>query len=395
MIPKIIRILTYLLLVIYPSGVLLRLRVFSNVQVVPQDFIVFLIFCCCSIYFVKNKTKIFKDNFFKFQIFFLLVGLFSLLVNTFFYKDVNFIVSALYLVRYLIYLNLVNIHVFFEEFKNLKKLMYFSGVLILIIGFVQFIFYNNLQYLFYLGWDNHLYRLFSTFLDPNFAGAFYILLLFFFLQDIMQGKLIRGVSALILAFFTVIAVYVTYSRTALISLLAGLLSYGIVLKKFKLLLLLIIAGIALLLAVSESSIEGLNPLRTASTFERIKSISESGQIIIKNPVIGVGFDAFRYAQIRYGFRNRGGAAISNADAGTNNSFLFVLATTGILGFLVFIFSYFNLIYTLIKSRKMSNVILASSCIALIAGSLFTNTLFYTPILVWFFLMVGLKDELWN
>ena len=100
---------------------------------------------------------------------------------------------------------------------------------------------------------------------------------------------------------------------------------------------------ALLFVVSDTSVEGLNPFRTVSSGERLKSFNEGVYIFEKNSVLGVGFNTYRYAQVRYSIRNQIGAAGSNADAGTDNSWLFVAATTGIVGLVFFCLSYFYLL----------------------------------------------------
>lgn len=247
--------------------------------------------------------------------------------------------------------------------------------------------------LFYLGWDEHLYRLFSTLFDPNFAGMSLVIIFFLFLPKAVSKSFKRGYPFIIINFFTIVAIFITYSRTALIALFVGLVVLGILNHKIKHLLILILASMILLLTVSDTSIEGLNPFRTVSTRERVRSITEVTKIISSQPLEGVGFNAFRYAQVRYGFRTSVGVALSNSDAGTDNSFLFVEATTGIAGFLFYSLSYFFLIKTLMEEHKKSNMYIVSMIFSALAGSMFLNVLFYTPFLILFFLLIALREKL--
>ena len=66
--------------------------------------------------------------------------------------------------------------------------MLISGSLIVLLGFIQLMFYPALRNLYYLGWDEHLYRMFSTFLDPNFAGAFFVLFTLFVIDMSLRYK---------------------------------------------------------------------------------------------------------------------------------------------------------------------------------------------------------------
>ena len=102
-----------------------------------------------------------------------------------------------------------------------KKLMV-SGAIFIVFGYIQYLFYSNLRNLYYLGWDDHLYRLFSTFLDPNFAGIFLVLILlltvqYFFLERKTKIKIVIAMFSVL----ALIALYLTYSRSAFISMVLG------------------------------------------------------------------------------------------------------------------------------------------------------------------------------
>ena len=141
--------------------------------------------------------------------------------------------------------------------------------------------------------------------------------------------------------------------------------------------------------LSDTHVEGLNPLRTASSNGRLTGIVQSLEVFSKSPLYGVGFNAYRYAQLRYGLREPIGATISNADAGADNSFLLVLATSGVIGFSFYIMSFVFLIRNYFKNSNSYSHIGIAIVSSLFGGALFTNILFYTPIIGVFFMLIPL------
>ena len=277
--------------------------------------------------------------------------------------------------------------------------MLFSGALVVLIGYVQFFFYPRLKNLFYLGWDEHLYRMFSSFLDPNFAGAFFVMFFIFSLTFVDRFIKLKDFKKLFavstISVLTVVAVYLTYSRSAFLMLVLSVAIYLFLLKKRKLILLVIGAMILLIfLAPKSFKTEGTDFFRTASTYERVDSVRAAVNIFGKSPVIGVGFNAYRYALNRYEKMNNSFWQTTHSGAGTDNSFLFVLATTGIIGMT----SYFYLLYEIFKLGKENlkknkySLVLISIMIGLIAGSFFVNSLFYVFILEWVFIIAGFTES---
>lgn len=386
MIERSIRLLTYAFLAVFPFGLLVRFKLATNVYITPQDVIVGLLFML--LVFRKSRIKSFK-NYLLLQAIFLSVGLLSLLINQLIYRDVNVFVSVAYTMRYIMYLSLILVPQYFKNSVQLINAFVLSGTTLLLIGFFQLFFYSDMRPYIHLGWDNHLYRLVATFFDPNFVGVYFALFTLFLFIVVSKLPFKKSIPYLLLAFFSVVAVYVTYSRTALLSFVASLCVLAIFTKRLKLLLIFLFAGVAVLFLVSDTHIEGLNPFRTASVSHRFQTVLDTQKVIEKNTLIGVGFNAYRYAQIRYDLRSTAGASISNADAGSDNSYLFVLATVGIFGLIPYILSYWFLIKEIFSLRTVqSKIVIAMICCVLVS-SIFTNILFYTPILAWFFLSISL------
>lgn len=387
--------LHYLLLLAFPFGLLFRIHIFKNVYLIPQDIVVCVIAALSIFFYSKEKIRLTDNKFLFFQLLFIAVGLISLFINFFVFRDIDLIVSLLYALRYLVYVLLVAGIYFIPRENLLERFINISLITFLIAGFIQFVYFNDLRSYGSYGWDIHLYRLFSTLYDPNYAGVLYAIILFFFLSRVIEEKFSNSYKELAASFYSGIALFVTYSRTAIVGLTVGLLTVGILKKKVYAIVgsfLIVTVSIAL---VSNPKIEGLNPFRSVSSYERIKSIKEAFHIIQKSPVIGSGFNAYRYAQVRYGTRNVIGASISNADAGTDNSYLFVLATSGVIGFILFILSYLYLIKDLFFNIKKVGVFPLAIVVSVLAVSLFLNVLFYTPILTVLYIMITHKNQIFG
>ncbi|HUD10017.1 MAG TPA: O-antigen ligase family protein [Patescibacteria group bacterium] len=331
---------------------------------------------------------------------FSVIGLMSLLVNLPSLGVNNLFISSLYLVRWVAYaLIYVIVSEFEPKFKNkISYWLLFSGSIVIFLGYVQYFFYPNLRNLFYLGWDVHLYRMFSSFLDPNFAGAFFVLFFIFSLvlglKHFRKKENFKSGIIFLIAITDFIAVYLTYSRSALIMLIVTVVTYLIVQRQKRLIVAAIIGLIAIIFFLPKSfTTEGTNLLRTASGVARIESLQTGVKIFQQSPILGVGFDAYRYAQHKVGLNSLYWQVI-HSGAGTDNGFLFILATAGIVGLAAFLYILFS-IFSLAKQNLKKNiyaVVLFSGLAGLIIDGLFVNSLFYVLILEWVWILSSLTEK---
>src|SRR5690606_25872118 len=133
----------------------------------------------------------------------------------------------------------------------------------------------------------------------------------------------------------------------------------------------------------------------ASAQPRIMSWQNSFSIAADNQPFGVGYNSYRYAQVRYGILELDKSG--NAGAGADSSWIFILATSGITGFLSFTVFYFGLAWMSWKGIMFgSQSTVQAVCLAflaILAGlfvfSQFNNALFYTWILQIFWILAGL------
>lgn len=385
--------------ILFPLGELVRIDLSNTVAVSGIDFGVFIITVITLCIFVFKKNRI-SFVLLKPIVIFLAICFFSLLLNIAHLKQNELFVSFLYLVRFACYTSLYfAIRLTSSKLKQKIQLyMIVSGVLLLIGGYLQYFLYPSLRNLYYLGWDVHLYRMFGSFLDPNFLGAFFVLYFLFLLSFLFHTKVQSNkkffLSFIFLLLLTLIAIVLTYSRSAYLMFIVGVITFFMLRKPSSKIILgsliFISIGIISFFSFTKYS-EGTNLFRITSTKARLTTSQNALLIFQKNPVFGIGFNAYRYAQNRYRLidQTKNKVTIDHGGAGTDNSFLFVLATTGILGLL----AYGNLWYKVLFLGKKYNspLLIASSC-ALFVNAFFINSLFYPFIMVWMWTLIGIIEN---
>ncbi len=394
----VLKTLTLLLLILLPLGELLRFNVGNSIYIKPLDITAGLL--ALSFIIWLTYTKKIRGSFNWGLLLFPLVGLASLLVNSSWLQNTQLFVALLYLVRWVSYLSILFIIPFFEDTfkKKLFSLLLFDGLVVVFFGFLQYFFYSDIRSLVSIGWDDHMYRLFSTFYDPNFAGAFLVLYLFFasgFLYKAITSKDMKKLYIFgSIIGLTILAILLTFSRSALLMLFFGGSLLLILLKQKK----IILGGIALIIlyfiVVSPRFyIENTNLFRAASTGARLGSYNNAITIYQNSPILGVGFNTYRYAQQEYGFRKEVPKYPSNADAGVDNSFLFVLATTGIIGFAAFLIMWANILRNVVvyfrKRHDIWAAIFIASACGLFVNAFFINSLFFPAIVLWMWVFYSL------
>ena len=219
----------------------------------------------------------------------------------------------------------------------------------------------------------------------TYAGIFFVLF-FLFAINLFLKKNNRVIG--LIAIFTLGAIFLTFSRSALIMLIVSSnLLFILQDKKRMIVLLLSIILLALMVSSRYYNIENINLFRIVSTEARLETAGNAIKIIQGNSIFGVGFNAYRYAQLRYGFRNDKALMTSHADAGVDNSFLFVLTTTGIIG----LSSYLFLWHRILK-KYWANPVVTSSILGVFIGSLFINSLFYMPITLWMWILLAATEN---
>ena len=194
-----------------------------------------------------------------------------------------------------------------------------------------------------------------------------------------------------------IALLLTFSRSGWLMFSSVLLLFGL-LRSPKLLLVALLAGFLAYFAVPrvQTRISGITDPDDSAKL-RLVSWNRAWQIFLENPVFGVGFNLYRPAQERLGFFDPslsidrlGQVTGGQAGAGSDSSWLLVLATTGVMGLALYLLLYGQLFFKgLGNLNSHEHWVLALSLFGLLFESQFINSLFYPPILLWFWILVGL------
>ena len=160
------------------SGQLIKIPVFGSSGVITLDIAVAAL-CLLGSYKLKFKLK--KPPLFTGTAsVFILIAILSLVLTPLNLSFSEYLTSFFYTVRFTMYVFLGWI-IFSGAFPGLRNdiplMLLFSGLGLAVLGLLQFIFLPDMQFLAKSGWDPHYYRIVSTFLDPNFAGAYFALTL--------------------------------------------------------------------------------------------------------------------------------------------------------------------------------------------------------------------------
>lgn len=364
---KIAEKLTFVFLAIYPFGQLLNYEPFPGVRIHLIDFI--------GIVFLLFNLEFFKKNWIQ-----IVSVSFGSLV---FIKSFNFefFIGFLYYVRLLSYLSFSMVLVKLVKLnKKFKKLLLNSLFLISLfvsfLGWIQYLFLPDVRWLKIFGWDDHLYRMIGTFLDPGFLGIIltlaFLLSLFYYLKEKQRRHFFLSIILLFSVAFT-------YSRASFLSLVVGTLIAGFVMKNIKKSMLFVLLFGGLIFFLPRPSSEGVKLERIYSIDSRIENYKTTYQIFKQNPLFGVGFN--NLCSYKNNFLNIE-KKFSHSCSGSDSSILFLFATTGIVG----VFLIFKIIKDFVKRLAVSDFqtkIFLVSFFALFVHSQFTNSLFYPWVMGWF------------
>ncbi len=394
------QIIFFLLIFSFISGQVLSVELSNGIRISALDvsLILFLFGFFLQSKFRVEAVKRFIHIFIKYFGLFVLVCLVSLISQITRLRMGQIGISGLYLLRFGVYAGLLPVFALDKRLNKLGRLgLWWAGLGIAVLGLSQYFLYPDLRNLYYLGWDPHAYRVFGTFLDPNFTGI--ILVLEFFLTwYLWLGKNLSKmifVLGLVISFMTLL---LTYSRGSYLAFIAGVLVLVFwlnisLIRKIGLVSLGGVVFCALLWFLPRPGGEGVNLLRTLSVFSRIENSQEAWNIFLSSPAIGIGFNALRYWRDQTNL-TPGTQSLSHSGAGFHNSWLFVLATTGIMGFFAYIWIWAKVL-GMGKIKFISQIwdksgkqLLFVSAVAVFTHSLFDNSLFYPYVMTWMWILAG-------
>jgi O-antigen ligase len=398
-------------------GELYRLPIGPDNGLIVTDLIIPLfsgIWCFKKL--LENKKTTHKSKLVLPLFLFSAAAIFSLSLSIISLPIKEVLLGSTYLIRYISYALLAFIVI--DEIENEKEArslincIIAAGVLIAVAGFIQLIVYPDLKALEEYGWDPHINRLVSTWLDPNFVGGFLAMVISIALSlALTTKKLSQKIGLLTIIAILGLGLFFTYSRSAYVALAVSLFIIGLLRSRIMIVtcIILFIIGVNTSERAAER-VEGLvtsaqslifqsaqNPDPTARL--RIKSWEQTLSLIQKRPIQGSGYNTLKYVNYQEGF-------VQNTDihsaSGSDASLLTILATTGILGFIPFLWMHFLILKSSWKAWRGTNknsltqgfsLGLFAALLGLLTHSLFVNSLLFAPILLYLWISVGIQEKL--
>lgn len=262
------------------------------------------------------------------------------------------------------------------------------GIIFTTASIAQFILVPDLSFLVSQGWDPHQKRLVSTLLDPNFTGGVLIILLSITTSLFLFQK---KNFYLVLTLFYFIGIILTFSRSSYLALLVSLATIGI-LKSPKFSFSFLALFIFVIITNNQARLRIMDAFTIDQTVQaRLESYTKAISIFQQNPVFGVGFNTYRYAQSQYGFFSPDEPLGGHSGAGSDSSLLLIAATTGILGLTTFLLFMLSIFKILIGESRKSYIGLSAlaSFSAIAVHSQFVNSFFYPQIMILIWFTLGL------
>jgi len=332
------------------------------------------------------------------------IALLSLLMSLRAFEANQVVESALFLARFIVYIHIY--FIVFDEFKqkrhqkNLINIIILSGVLLVFAGLIQYKILPDFTAFEEFGWDPHIGRLLSTWFDPNFIGGLFGILGIGTLGWFIKNKEVKGyIQPVKIGLFLLfcLGLFLTFSRSAYLAFAAGAFVM-LLIKDRKILIAGMIAVIILASFPGRAQDRILNTVDSAKSLLtetytlpdptarfRLDSWSRGLTLYKQNPVIGVGFNTYKHATFEQGLTIDQRRHDVN---GSDSTIITIMATTGTLGLLAYIWFFIGIFKIAFKQKSK---ILLGTTILLLVHSIFVNSLLFTPILIYFYILIALSE----
>ena len=320
---KIVNYLLFGLFLFFSLGMLARISFYGQqINGYIYEFVMLVILLLSfAKYRFKPVIEAYKKNKYLFWFFIFSFITYCLYLGK--YSNLENSVGFLYQIRLFFYV------IFFLYVKDIipKQAIEIFITLTALASLTQYFLYPDLRNLIYSGWDPHLYRLFGVYFDTYVAVTVYGLIFFYLL---FQKRTFASKIALLLYLFFII---MTFSRIGYLAFLITLLFVYI--KKLKQFVLILSMAIVILIILPKPQGEGVNLIRYFSIQSRIADYKIASDIWKRYPIVGIGYNRIRYLK-NVDLNSHSGASFSS-------SFMIIMVTTGIIGFILFSFGIIKLI----------------------------------------------------
>ncbi len=280
------------------------------------------------------------------------------------------------------------------DLNFLKKIFWITGVVVF-LGFLQFYLVPDIsEWSTEGGWDPHTGRLLGTWMDPNFIAGFLGFMLPLIIASFYnESSKTKKFWLVILIVLGLGALFLTFSRSGYLASSIGLLFFfGF--RDPKIILIGIVA-VAIGIASNERAQQRMGELSgtvSALVFRdsdeidptaslRLQSLERSFELWKKYPLLGIGYNTYRYRAAEEGIVDED----YFSSGGSDSTHLTVLVTTGIIGFLAYLLFLGTLwLQPFLRFFRTKNELFlgfASGLIALFVHALFVNSLFFPLILL--------------
>lgn len=280
--------------------------------------------------------------------------------------------------------------------NQLWYMVFFSSIILSVLGFVQLILFPDFSFMAQYGWDPHQGRLLSTWYDPNFLGGFLglaaVIILSRILVFLRENKDWKNKNSILLSSWIIglvvvfVALMLTYSRSALLAFLIGVTIVTILISRKTFFLVIIILSIIVISNPRlQTRIQGAIQVDVTASL-RIQSWLDTLDDIDKNPIWGIGYNTIKYQTTV--------PSELNSASGRDSSLLTLWLTGGIIGLGLFLLIVFNSILTAWHKisgsglERVWGVATIAGWALILVHSMFVNSIFFPHILIFilFFLL---------
>ncbi len=384
LISKLSSFIIFTYLVLFPFGQLLRREIIFYGATIPFN-LIDLVVGLALLLAIFGKLN--KPTISKYVEAFIFAAIFSLILSLTFFEQQSILRGSLFLIRFSAYYGMFLVVYNYAKEKSVKSLLFNSLMLVTItlafFGWLQFFWLPDLRSLKLLGWDDHYFRLQGTLLDPAFTGIIFV---FGTLAAVVKYTKERKANMLLVAAFLIISVIFTYSRASYLALFVGLLAFIYQVKSSvkKIIFTVILTFVIFLPLIPSSISEGAKLTRTYSIVAKYDNYIQTSEVFRKSPVFGIGYNNICLTRVSL-FGDS--ATRSHACSGSDSSLFLVLATTGVVGFMIFL----TLGYKTLRGQEDSvyKIAFLSSSAALLVHSLFVNSLFYPWVMGYMVILLGI------
>lgn len=260
----------------------------------------------------------------------------SVIVNHSRYDGPEIFGGALYIIRWIEYAALFFITADFVRRRSspwrVVVALVWTGVALSLLGFLQLRIFPDFSFMAPQGWDPHIGRLLSTWFDPNFLAGYLAALISLTLSvALVRGR--RGLWWWMATAVMTLAIVLTYSRSGYVALAIGV---GLVtMIRSRALLYLGLLGLVTTILFIPRVQERVIGIRSIDETAQLRIVSWQNAlgIIGDHPVFGVGYNLYREAQLQAGILKD---PTAHSATGSDSSLLLVMATTGAVGLVAFV-----------------------------------------------------------